>query len=141
MEALHIAIVLISLKVNHKIPAAFHNLKNYDFLFIMQELSKFDLKISVITNGLEKYMSFTNNNKLCFIGSFQFLISSLDGLGKNLNKDDFKYISQEFDNCVLDLDKQKGFYPYEYMSDFEEFNEELRSKERLTLWFFNWQKN
>ena len=137
MEALHIAIVLISLKVNHKIPAAFHNLKNYDFLFIMQELSKFDLKISVITNGLEKYMSFTNNNKLCFIGSFQFLISSLDGLGKNLSKDDFKYISQEFDNCVLDLDKQKGFYPYEYMSDFEEFNEELRSKERLTLWFFN----
>ena len=141
MEALHIAIVLISLKVNHKIPAAFHNLKNYDFLFIMQELSKFDLKISVITNGLEKYMSFTNNNKLCFIGNFQFLISSLDGLGKNLNKDDFKYISQEFDNCVLDLDKQKGFYPYEYMSDFEEFNEELPSKERLTLWFFNWQKN
>ena len=137
MEALHIAIVLINLKVNHKIPAAFHNLKNYDFLFIMQELSKFDLKISVITNGLEKYMSFTNNNKLCFIGSFQFLISSLDGLGKNLNKDDFKYISQEFDNCVLDLDKQKGFYPYEYMSDFEEFNEELPSKERLTLWFFN----
>ena len=137
MEALHIAIVLISLKVNHKIPAAFHNLKNYDFLFIMQELSKFDLKISVITNGLEKYMSFTNNNKLCFIGSFQFLISSLDGLGKSLNKDDFKYISQEFDNCVLDLDKQKGFYPYEYMSDFEEFNEELPSKERLTLWFFN----
>ena len=137
MEALHIAIVLINLKVNHKIPAAFHNLKNYDFLFIMQELSKFDLKISIITNGLEKYMSFTNNNKLCFIGSFQFLISSLDGLGKNLNKDDFKYISQEFDNCVLDLDKQKGFYPYEYMSDFEEFNEELPSKERLTLWFFN----
>ena len=137
MEALHTAIVLISLKVNHKIPAAFHNLKNYDFLFIMQELSKFDLKISVITNGLEKYMSFTNNNKLCFIGSFQFLISSLDGLGKNLNKDDFKYISQEFDNCVLDLDKQKGFYPYEYISDFEEFNEELPSKERLTLWFFN----
>ena len=137
MEALHIAIVLISLKVNHKIPAAFHNLKNYDFLFIMQELSKFDLKISVITNGLEKYMSFTNNNKLCFIGNFQFLISSLDDLGKNLSKDDFKYISQEFDNCVLDLDKQKGFYPYEYMSDFEEFNEELPSKERLTLWFFN----
>ena len=137
MEALHIAIVLISLKVNHKIPAAFHNLKNYDFLFIMQELSKFDLKISVITNGLEKYMSFTNNNKLCFIGNFQFLISSLDGLGKNLNKDDFKYISQEFDNCVLDLDKQKGFYPYEYMSDFEKFSEELPSKERLNLWFFN----
>ena len=72
-----------------------------------------------------------------FYYSFQFLISSLDGLGKNLNKDDFKYISQEFDNSVLDLDKQKGFCPYEYMSDFEKFNEESPSKERLTLWFFN----
>ena len=73
MEALHIAIVLISLKVNHKIHAVFHNLKNYDFHFIMQELSKFNLKLSVITNGLEKYMSFTNNNKLCFITAFSFL--------------------------------------------------------------------
>ena len=41
MEVLYIAIVLISLKINHKIPAVFHNLKNYDFHFIMQELSKF----------------------------------------------------------------------------------------------------
>ena len=30
----------------------------------------------------------------------------------------FNYLSQEFDN-VLDLVKQKGFYPHEYMSDFE----------------------
>ena len=27
--------------------------------------------------------------------------------------------------------KQKGYYPYEYMSDFEEFNKELPSKERF----------
>ena len=76
-------------------------------------------------------MSFTINNKLSFIDSFQFLSSSLDSLVKNLNKDDFKYLSQEFDNNVLDLVKQKGFYPYEYMSDFEKFIEELPSKEKF----------
>ena len=38
---------------------------------------------------------------------------------------------QEFDNNVLDLVKQKGFYPYEYMSDFEKFKEDLASKENF----------
>ena len=64
-------------------------------------------------------MSFTINNKLSFIDSFQIQRSSLDSLVKNLNKDDFKYLSQEFDDKVLDLVKEKGFYTYEYMSDFE----------------------
>ena len=32
----------------------------------MQELEKFNLEISVIPNGLEKYMSFTINNELKF---------------------------------------------------------------------------
>ena len=76
-------------------------------------------------------MSFTINNKLIFIDSFQFLSSSVDSLGKNLSKDDFKYLSQEFDNNVLNLVKQKGFYPYEYMDDFEKFKEELPSKEKF----------
>ena len=59
----------------------------------MQELCKFNLKIKVISNGLEKHMSFTIKNKLSFIDSFQFLIPSLDSLVKNLIKDDFKYLS------------------------------------------------
>ena len=56
-------------------------------------------------------MRFSINNKLSLIGSFQFLSSSLDSLVENLNKDDFKYLSQKFDSNVLDLVKQKGFYP------------------------------
>ena len=52
----------------------------------MQELGKFNLKINVIPNGLDKYMSFSINNKLNFIDSFQFLSSSLDSLVKKLNK-------------------------------------------------------
>ena len=59
--------------------------------------------------------------KLIFIDSLQFLRSSLDGLVKNLLKNDFTYLSQEFDNNVLDAVKQKGFYPLEYMCDFEKF--------------------
>ena len=76
-------------------------------------------------------MSFTINNKLRFIDSFQFLSSSLDSLVKNLGIDDFEYLSQEFDNNVLDPVKQKGVYPYEYMSNFEKFKEELPSKEKF----------
>ena len=70
----------INLKLNHKIPITFHNLKSYDSHLTMQELGKFSLKINVIPNGLEKYMSFTNNNKLSFTDSFQFLSSSLDSI-------------------------------------------------------------
>ena len=73
-------------------------------------------------------MSFTINNKLNFIDSLQFLSSSIDSFVKNLNKDDFKYLRQEFDNNVLDLFKQKGFYPYEYMTDLEKFKEGLPNK-------------
>ena len=54
----------------------------------MQELGKFGFKINIIPNELEKYISFSINNKLAFINSFQFLNSSLDTLIKNLGKDD-----------------------------------------------------
>ena len=74
----------------------------------MQERGKFSLKINVIPNRLEKFMSFSINNNINFIDSSQFLSSSLDTLVKNLNKDGFKYLSQEFDNNVLDLVKQKA---------------------------------
>ena len=93
----------------------------------MQKLGKFNLKI----NGLEKYVSLSVNKKLSFIDNFQLLSSSLDSLVKNLINDDFKYLSQEINNNVLDLVKQEGFYPYEYMSNFEKFKEQLPSKEKF----------
>ena len=106
----------------------FHNLKNYDSHLIMHELGKFNFKLKVIWNGLEKYMSFNINNKLSLIDSFQFLSSSLDSLVKNLGKDDFKYLSQEFDNNILDLEKWNVFCLYKYMSNFGKFKEKLPSK-------------
>ena len=89
----------------------------------MQKLGKFDFKINVIPNVLEKYMSLKISDKLAFIDGFQFLSSSLDSLVKDLSKVDFKYLSQELNSNVLDLVKQKGYYPYDYMRDFEKFKE------------------
>ena len=84
-----------------------------------------------ILNGLEKYMSFSINNKLSFIDSFQCLSFSLDSLVKRLGKDDFQYFSLKLDCDVLDLIKQKGFYPDNYMNSFEKFKVWLPTKEKF----------
>ena len=68
----------INLKISKKVPVIFHNLKGCDSHLIFKELSKFNCKISVISNGLENYMSFTLNNNSVFIDSMLFMKSSLD---------------------------------------------------------------
>ena len=50
--------------------------------------------------------------------------SSLDKFVKNLPDEDFKDLVGEFCSENLELLKQKGDYPYEYMNSFERFNEE-----------------
>ena len=43
----------------------FHSLRGYDAHLIMQEISKFDVEVSFIPNGLEKCVAFTiNKNRL-----------------------------------------------------------------------------
>ena len=98
-------------------------MRGYDSHLIFNELDKFDVKIKVIPNGLEKYMAFFLNKNLVFIDSMQFMNSSLDKLVKNLSDEDFKYLVEEFGSENLELLKQKGAYPYEYMNSFERFNE------------------
>ena len=89
----------------------FHNLKGYDSHLIFKELSRFNVKISVIPNVLEKYMTFTINKNLVFIDSMQFMNSSLEKLVKNLNDKDFRYLSEEFSGEKLKLVKQNRVYP------------------------------
>ena len=48
----------INFQLTKKIPVIFHNLKGYESHLVLSELSKFNLKISAIPNGLEKYMAF-----------------------------------------------------------------------------------
>ena len=50
----------IKIEVNHKIPIIFHDLKNYDLHFIMQELGKSDFKIKVIANELNNILIASN---------------------------------------------------------------------------------
>ena len=70
----------INFHLTKKVPVIFHNLKGYDRHLIFNELDKLDVKISVIPNGLEKYMAFFSNKN--FINSMQFMNSSLDNLLK-----------------------------------------------------------
>ena len=75
-----------------KIPVIFHNLKNYDSHFIMQNIAKIvknhtyknkkgeekQMNINAIPQNMEKYMAFMLGNHLTFIDSFQFMSSSLE---------------------------------------------------------------
>ena len=103
----------------------FHNLRGNDSHLIIKEISKSDVKVSVILNGLEKYMAFTINRNLVFIDSMQFINSSFDSLVKNWSENNyFKYLSEEFSSDLLKLVKQKGVYPYEYMNSLKKFSKD-----------------
>ena len=110
-------------KISKRVSVVFHNLKGCDGHLIMKELSNFDVVTDVIPNGLEKYMAFIVNRNLVFIDSMQFMNCSLDTLVGNLVNEDFKYLSREFSGRCLELVKQKGVYPYEYMNSFKKFDE------------------
>ena len=115
-------------------------MRGYDSHLIFNELDKFDAKINVIPNGngLEKCMAFLLNKNVVFIDSMQLMNSSLDKPVKNLSDKDFKFLIEEFGSKNLELLKQKGPYPYEYMNSFEKFTEE-----KLPAWkyFYSSTKN
>ena len=69
-------------------------------------------------------MAFFLNKNLVFIDCMQFMNSSLDKLAKNLSDKDFKYLTEELGSKNLELLKQKGAYPYNYIDSFERFKEE-----------------
>ena len=69
-------------------------------------------------------MAFTVNKNLIFIDSMQFINSGLDSLVKNLPNSDFIYLSEKFSGKFLELVKEKGVYPDEYMDSFKKFSED-----------------
>ena len=79
------------------------------------DLHKFDLKIDVIPNSLQKYLVYFLNKNSVFIDSMEFMNSSLEKLVKNLIDNDFKCFTQEFDFKNLKPLKRKGVYTYEYI--------------------------
>ena len=132
-------------KFHTKLPVAFHNLRGYDshlLLAALGDCTKFKhfKRISCIPNNMEKYMSFTIG-PLKFIDSYQLCVASLDSLVSVLKEEDLiitrakisdvytKGITPEGDirgtplNELFGLLRQKGTYPYEYISDYEKFND------------------
>ena len=114
----------INLQLTKKVLVIFHNLRGYDSHLIFHEPKKFDVKIDVIPNGLEKYMAFFLNKNLVFFDSMQFMKSSLEKPVKNLSDNDFKHLTEEFGSKFLELLKQKDAYPYVYMYSFKRFSKE-----------------
>ena len=45
--------------MTRKVPVIFHNLRGHKSYLIIREIGKFDVKVNVIPNGLEKCMAFT----------------------------------------------------------------------------------
>ena len=124
------------------VPVFFHNLTGYDSHLFIKNLGSSNPKenIECIPNNKEKYITFTKNIivgqytnkkgevkdkifKIVFKDSFKFMLSSLEALVNNLPKDGFKNISKYFKPEEVELIKQKGFYPYEYMDTEEKFND------------------
>ena len=96
-------------------------MRGYNSHLSFCELDKFDVEISVIPTGSEKYMAFFLNKNLVFIDSMQFINPSLDNFVKNMSDEDFKCLVEEVGSENLELLKQKV---YEYMNSFERVYEE-----------------
>ena len=124
------------------VPVFFHNLTGYDSHLFIKKLGSSNEKenIKCIPNNEEKYITFTKTiiagqytnkkgeekNKtfdIVFKDSLKFMSSSLGALVNNLPKNGFKNISKYYTPEEVELIKQKGFYPYEYMDVIEKFND------------------
>ena len=124
------------------VPVFFHNLSGYDSHLFIKKLGSSNKKetLECIPNNEEKYITFTKNIivgqytnkkgevkdktfKIVFKDSLKFMSSSLGALVNNLPKDAFKNISKYYTPEEVELIKQKGFYPYEYMDTIEKFND------------------
>ena len=124
------------------VPVFFHNLTGYDSHLFIKKLGSSNKKetIECIPNNEEKYITFTKTIitgqytnkkgesknktfKIVFKDSLKFMSSSLGALVNNLPKNGFKNISKYYTLEEVELIKQKGFYPYEFMDTEEKFND------------------
>ena len=128
-------------KIPSYIPIVFHNLTGYDAHMFIKELVKHGSKIRVIAKKTEDYISFSINIEvdkyidkngeekpkeitLRFIDSIKFMSSCLDSLVNKLARGGGEFFGFENNSdhqCGLLI--QKGIYPYEYMNNWDRFEE------------------
>ena len=130
----------LNYKIPKHIPVIFHNLAGYDAHLFIKNLGVTEGKIDCIPNNEEKYISFKKeikvdeyinkkgktiniNKEIRFIDSFKFMPSGLDRLVSNLEKDDFKNLSDHFEGEQLELMQRKGVYPYDYVNSLARLSE------------------
>ena len=123
----------LKLRISRKLPIMFHNLQGYDGHIIFKELNNFDIDISVILKGIDKYMRIIVNRYITFIDSLQFYDSLLDTLASHLNNEDFKYLVSEFDIDQLEILKRKDAYPYEWVDSYEKLNTHLYLRKNIFI--------
>ena len=111
----------LKLRIPRKLPIIFHNLQGYGSHTIFKKLNNFDVEITVIPKGIDKYMSIIVNTHITFIDSLQFYNSSLDTLASNLNDEDFKYLVSVSGVDKFEILKRKDAYPYEWVDSYEKF--------------------
>ncbi len=138
-------------------PVIAHNASNYDLHHIMRALVHSDSRntFSVIPSTDEKFLSLTIGvwiksvfdektkqqrnvfEYMRFIDSFNFMNSSLASLAENLPVERFTLLdnffrdNRNFTDKQISLLKQKGYYPYSYITNFSKFEERLLPPLRL----------
>ena len=75
----------------------------------------------------EEWIEVVVKHEIRFLDSFKFTLSGLEGLVKNLSREDLKETTRFFGEKI-DLVSRKGVYPYEFMDDFEKFKKQSLPK-------------
>lgn len=131
----------INFKIPKFIPIFFHNMSGYDSHLFIKDLAEHGSKIDVVAQNKERYITFSKhilvdqikNNKdktenvfmkLRFLDSFRFMAKSLDKLAQNLENNQCIEIKKHFpDSRQFRLLRQKGIFPYSYVSDFSKLDD------------------
>jgi len=121
------------LRLKFFLPVIAHSSRSYDSHFLIRCLNQIQLEtISVIPQNTEKYTAIIID-KLVFLDSFLFLNASLSVLANNLPLNKFIRTKSCFP-LNYELLTKKGFFPYDYLDDFDKFKEKHLPKKD---YFFN----
>ena len=122
----------LKLQKQFKIPVFFHNFRGYDsHLLVWGFANDKKSRLSVIGQGLEKYLLIQWGDHYEFKDSLQFLPASLERLVESLKScevDKFIQLRRGFplvDERQMQFQKQKGIYPYDWMDSIEKMNDRL----------------
>ncbi|KAJ8967216.1 hypothetical protein NQ317_001325 [Molorchus minor] len=140
----------LNYKLPSFIPIIFHNLSGYDSHLFIKEICCHGVKVDVLAQNKEKYISFTKHLymhdyinskgekrqkflKLRFIDSFKFLSTSLQNLGESLTSERFVETKRFFpNNDEFIIMRHKGVFPYSFVDSLEKLDyPTLPSKEQF----------